>query len=144
MSRDRNKKANKGSKGFHGKVSNSFLEKNSLKEGVFSTDSGLQYIIIKQGDGIQPQETDLVTVNQRALFLNGKSITDTYKTGEPSQFKVSDAIEGLKEGLLLMKEGSRYKFFIPPELAWGNKGSSSRIPPNAVVVFDIHIVKIDF
>ena len=144
MARNKDKKANKGSKGFHGKLSDSFLEKNAQKEGVITTDSGLQYTIIKEGDGIQPMESDLLTVNQRALLVNGKVITDTYKTGEPTQFKVSEALEGLQEGLLLMKEGSRYKFFLPPELAWGDKGSSSRIPPNAIVIFDIHILKVDF
>jgi FKBP-type peptidyl-prolyl cis-trans isomerase len=143
MARNKDKR-NKGSKGFHGKAGNNFLEKNAQKEGIITANSGLQYMIIKKGDGIQPEENDLVTVHQRALLLNGKVLTDTYKKNETDQFKVSDALEGLKEGLLLMNEGSRYKFFIPPELAWGEKGSSNRIPPNAVIIFDVHIISVEF
>ena len=144
MARNKDKKKNKGSKGFHGKASNDFLEKNKCKEGIISTASGLQYEIIKKGDGQSPIETDTVIVNQRALLLNGKALIDTYKSGEQSEFKVNEAIEGLQEGLLLMNVGDRFKFFIPPELAWGDKGSSSKIPPNAVIVFDVHLISVEY
>ena len=114
--------------------------KNANKEGGITTDSGLQYKVIEEGDGPKPFEHCNVIVHQRCALLNGKIIEDTYKENEPDEVPIDELIEGYREALLLMNKGGKSRFYIPPDLAWGNKGSGSKIPPNSVLVFDVRLV----
>lgn len=130
----------RGSKGANRKSGDDFMAKNRNKEGVICTESGLQYKIIEEGRGDHPFEGCNVIIHQRCALLNGKIIADTYQENEPDEVPLRELIEGYREGLLLMKKGGRAKFFIPPELAWGEKGTSNKIPPNAVLIFDVKLV----
>ena len=140
MAKREKRNRSKGSTGNNRKSGEDFLLKNAKKEGVISTDSGLQYKIIEQGEGDHPFEDCNVVIHQRCTLLNGKIIADTYKENEPDEVPLSELIEGYQEGILLMKKGSKFRLFIPPELAWGKKGTSNKIPPNAVLVFDVRLV----
>jgi len=140
MAQRQKKEKNRGSSGNNRKKGNDFLEKNKSKEGVIETDSGLQYLIVEEGTGEFPNEDSYVQVHQRCLLLNGTVIEDTYKENKPSDVHMKELIEGYKEGLLLMKKNARYKFFIPSELAWGKKGTGTKIPPNSVLLFDVRLI----
>ncbi len=137
MGRQESKKKNSGSAGQNKKKSYDFLEKNRKKEGINETSSGLQYEIIKDTSGPKPTENSIVTVHQRAMLLGGKILDDTYRENKTLEFNLNDVIEGYQEGLVMMSAGSRYRFFVPPELGWGKKGSGGRIGPYAVVIFDV-------
>ncbi len=138
---NRNKRdRSRGSAGNNRKTGEDFLAKNRKKEGVVETDSGLQYIILEEGNGEQPDEKAVITVHQRCQLINGTIIEDTYKENKPSEVKMEELIEGYQEGIQLMKKGARYKFFIPSELAWGKNGSGSKIPPNSVLIFDVKLI----
>jgi len=139
MARNKKQKRGKGSVGLNKKESLDFFSKNRKKTGVIETQSGLQYSIIDEGKGEQPTVDCEVTVNQRILLLDGTVIKDTYKTGEMDTFPLIEGIEGLKEGIPLMKLGARYKFFIPPDLAWGKRGAGNKIGPYATLIFDIRL-----
>ena len=125
------------------KASAEFLDKNRKKEGVIETSTGLQYTVIEKGNGNHPDIESVITVHQRILLIDGTVIKDTYRTGELDSFDLSEGIEGLKEGIPLMKEGSRYKFFVPPDLAWGKRGAGSKIGPYATLIFDIRLERIE-
>lgn len=142
LARKDQQKKQKGSAGNNRKMGEDFLTKNAQKADVIETESGLQYSILKEGDGKMPDEYSTVVVHQRALLLNGKCIEDTFRINEPSTVPVSELIEGYKEGILLMQEGARYKLFVSPELGWGRKGSGSKIPPNSVIIFDVHLLQV--
>jgi len=141
MSKGNNKQKSGGSSGQNRKNSDDFLTQNLKKPNIKETPSGLQYEIIKEGEGEFPNEDSIVIVHQRAMLLGGKILDDTYKENSTMEFKLSETIEGYQEGLMMMKPGSRYKFFVPPELGWGKKGSGGRIGPNAVVIFDVNLVE---
>lgn len=134
------KTRNRGSAGNNRKSAEEFLSKNRSKNGVIETPSGLQYQIVEEGDGEKPFADCNVIVHQRCALLNGKVIEDTYKNNEPDEVPMSELIEGYRQGLLLMRKGSRYKLFIPPELAWGKKGTGNKIPPYALLIFDVRLV----
>ena len=131
---------NKGSVGNNRKTGDEFLIKNKLKPGVTETESGLQYQIIDKGEGPSPDGDSYITIHQRCLLLSGKILVDSYKENKPAEAKIKELIEGLAEGILLMNKGSKYRFYIPPELGWGKKGSSSTIPPNSVLIFDVRLI----
>jgi FKBP-type peptidyl-prolyl cis-trans isomerase FkpA len=138
---NRNKRdRSRGSAGNNRKTGEDFLAKNRKKEGVIETDSGLQYIIVEEGTGEQPNEKAIITVHQRCQLINSTTIEDTYKENKPSEVKIDELIEGYQEGVQLMKKGARYKFFIPSELAWGKNGSGSKIPPYSVLIFDVKLI----
>jgi len=141
MARKEQKKQ-KGSAGNSRKMGEDFLAKNVQKPDVVETDSGLQYQVLKEGEGKMPDEYSTIVVHQRALLLNGKCIEDTYRVNEPSTVAVAELIEGYKEGVLMMREGSRYRLFVPSELGWGRKGSGSKIPPNALIQFDVQLIEV--
>ena len=101
---------------------------------------GLQYKVIEEGDGPAPFDHCNVIVHQRCALLNGKVIEDTYKENEPDEVPIDELIEGYREALLLMKKGGKSRFYIPPDLAWGSKGSGHKIPPNSVLIFDVRLV----
>jgi FKBP-type peptidyl-prolyl cis-trans isomerase len=100
----------------------------------------LQYEIIKEGEGDVPDAEANVMVHQRAMLVGGKILDDTYKENTTMEFKLNETIEGYQEALAMIKKGGRIKFFVPPELGWGKKGSGGRIGPNAVVIFDVALV----
>lgn len=140
MSKREKRNKSRGSSGHNRKAGEDFLSKNRHKDGVIETESGLQYMVIEEGTGESPHEQNHVIVHQRCQLLNGKVIEDTYKENQTSEVPMNELIEGYREGLLLMNKGSRYKFFIPPDLAWGKKGTGTKIPPSAILIFDVRLV----
>ena len=140
MAKREKRNKNRGSKGNNRKSGDEFLDKNRRKEGVLTTESGLQYKVIEAGTGDQPFDGCNVIIHQRCSLLNGKIIADTYKDNEPDEVPIDELIEGYREGLMLMKKGGKSRFFIPPDLAWGKNGTSNKIPPNAVLIFDVRLV----
>src|SRR5437773_4861359 len=117
-----------------------FLEENKKKEGVKTTASGLQYKVIKDGNGAQPKKTDTVTVNYRGTLINGTEFDSSYKRGQPATFPVSGVIPGWSEALQLMKAGSKYQFFVPPNLAYGDRALGPDIAPNSTLIFDVELL----
>ncbi len=139
MARNKTQKRGKGSVGLNKKLSADFFIKNRKKSGVIETNSGLQYSVIDEGKGESPTVESEITINQRILLLDGTVIKDTYKTGEMDTFPLQEGIEGLQEGISLMKRGARYKFFVQPDLAWGRRGAGDKIGPYATLIFDIRL-----
>ena len=142
MARKEEYRKHKGSSGNNRKTGEVFLAQNAQKPEVIETGSGLQYIIIDKTEGECPNEFSEIVMQQRVLLLNGTILEDSYKQNKAVEAKVSELLEGLCEGIQLMPVGSRFKFWLPPELAWGKKGSSDRIPPNSVIQFDIRLTEI--
>lgn len=140
MSRREKRNKNRGSTGSNRKVSEDFLLKNKAKQGVIETATGLQYKVIDEGDGNSPTKDSNVIIHQRCMLLNGKVIEDTFKENEPDEVPMKELIEGYREGLMLMKKGGRSKLYIKPGLAWGKKGTSGKIPPNALLIFDVRLI----
>jgi len=136
------KKKSKGAAGHHRKMGDDFLVQNRQKEGVVETGSGLQYLVVEETNGPKPDEYSTVLMHQRAQLLDGKILEDTYRQNKPDQVALNEMIEGLQEGMQLMSVDSRYKFWVPADLAWGRKGTSNKIPPYAVLAFDIRLVEI--
>jgi len=125
------------------KESNAFLEENKKKEGVTVLPSGLQYKVLEEGTGRTPTETDQVKTHYRGTFLNGEEFDSSYKRGQPAQFPVKGGIiPGWTEALLLMKEGAKWQLFIPPNLAYGERGRGPTIPPNAALIFEIELIEV--
>lgn len=142
MARGKEKKNRKGSTGLNKKESENFLAKNRSKAEVTELPSGLQYEVLERGDSGFVMEGDTVKVHQRILLIDGTVIADSYKSDEPEIFPLNEAISGYKEGLLQMSVGDRYRFTIPPELAWGKRGTSKKIGPFAVVIIDCRLLGI--
>ncbi|MGO4893496.1 FKBP-type peptidyl-prolyl cis-trans isomerase [Flavobacterium sp. W21_SRS_FM6] len=136
------RKLNKGSKGQNRVASELFVHKYQQQEGVSRTPSGLLYRVIEQTAGIKPVLVNEIVAHQRILNFDGSVIADTYKVGIPDRFLLSEAIEGLQEGLQLMPLGARYEFVIPAELAWGKRGVGNKIGPNAVLQFNVRLLDI--
>ncbi len=143
MGKGKGKQQNSGSAGQNRKKTIEFLSQNKHKKGIHETASGLQYEIIKESTGQKPSPNSQVKVHQRAMLLGGKILDDTYKDATPLEFRLNETIEGYAEGLQLMSIGSRYKFYIPPELGWGKKGSGGRIGPYATTIFDVSLLEIN-
>ncbi len=118
-----------------------FMEENKKKEGVVTLPSGLQYKVLKKGTGKTPKATDQVTVNYKGTLINGTEFDSTYKDGKPVTFSANGVIKGWTEALQLMKEGSKWQLFIPPDLAYGNRGLGP-IPPNSTLVFEVELLSI--
>lgn len=119
-----------------------FLEKNAKKEGVTTTASGLQYMVVTKGTGPVPAATDTVKVNYEGTTIDGKVFDSSYKRNEPATFPVANVIPGWTEAMQLMPVGSKYKLFIPTELAYGPQGMGQQIEPNATLVFDVELLEI--
>jgi len=117
-----------------------FLEENKKKEGVKTTASGLQYKVIKDGNGAQPKKTDTVTVNYRGTLINGTEFDSSYKRGQPATFPVSGVIPGWSEALQLMKVGSKYQVWVPSNLAYGERAVSAEMGPNSTLIFDVELL----
>ena len=114
-----------------------FLAENAVKPGIVKTASGLQYQILQEGQGPTPAATSQVTVNYRGSLIDGTE----FDSGETISFPLDRVIPGWTEGLQLMKEGAKYRFFIPADLAYGERGAGGSIPPNAALIFDVELVK---
>jgi FKBP-type peptidyl-prolyl cis-trans isomerase FklB len=118
-----------------------FLDENGKKEGVKTLASGLQYKVMAEGSGKTPQAADTVTVNYRGTLIDGTEFDSSYKTGQPASFRVNRAIKGWTEALQLMKEGSKWEIFVPPEFAYG-QGGQGRILPNRTLIFEIELISV--
>lgn len=119
-----------------------FLAENKNKEGVTTTDSGLQYQVIKEGTGAKPQATDKVTVHYRGTLLDGSEFDSSHTRGKPATFPVKGVIAGWTEALQLMPAGSTYKLFIPSKLAYGERGGGNKIGPNSTLIFEVELLKV--
>ena len=119
-----------------------FLAENKKKEGIQTLPSGLQYKIIKSGNGKRPQKTDMVTTHYRGTFINGTEFDSSYRRGKPATFPVNGVIPGWTEALQLMDEGAKWQIFLPPHLAYGERGAGREIGPHAVLVFEIELISI--
>ena len=117
-----------------------FLEENKKKEGVKTTASGLQYKVLKDGNGAQPKTTDTVTVNYRGTLINGTEFDSSYKRGQPATFPVNGVIKGWTEALQLMKVGSKYQLFIPSDLAYGERSVSADLAANSTLIFEVELL----
>ncbi len=120
-----------------------FLAKNKTATGVKTLPSGLQYQVIKAGTGKMPKATDKVSVNYRGTLLDGKEFDSSYSRGTPASFPVNGVIPGWTEALQLMKEGAKWKLFIPSSLAYGEQGAGGVIGPNATLVFEVELLKVE-
>lgn len=120
-----------------------FLAENKGKEGVVTTDSGLQYKVLIEGDGPMPTATDQVKVNYRGTLIGGKEFDSSYERQEPVNFMVGSVIPGWIEALQMMKVGSKYQLFIPPALAYGDQDVSSDIGPNTTLIFEVELLGIE-
>lgn len=124
------------------KEGEAFLAENAKKEGVVVLPSGLQYKVIKNGDGRKPGRKDTVSCNYEGTFTNGQIFDSSYKRGVPAEFGVSQVIAGWTEALQLMSEGSEWELYIPYNLAYGETGASGAIPPCAALVFKVELIKV--
>ncbi len=124
------------------KEGDDFLAKNKTEKGVQTTPSGLQYVVLKEGTGPMPKETDTVKVHYRGTLINGTEFDSSYKRNEPATFPVNGVIKGWIEALQKMKVGSKWKVFIPSDLAYG-ENSQPPIPPNSVLIFEVELLSIE-
>jgi FKBP-type peptidyl-prolyl cis-trans isomerase FkpA len=120
-----------------------FLAENAKKPNIVTTASGLQYEVLTPGTGTaSPKATDNVTVHYQGTTIDGKEFDSSYSRGEPATFPLNRVIAGWTEGVQLMKEGAKYRFFIPSELAYGEQGAGRAIGPNSTLIFDVELIKI--
>ena len=120
-----------------------FLEENAKKKGVKATASGLQYQVLKAGQGENPAATDIVKVHYRGTFLDGKEFDSSFKRGQPIEFPLNGVIKGWTEGVQLMKKGAKYRLFISANLAYGPNGTpDGAIGPNATLIFEVELIEI--
>ena len=120
----------------------SFLAENAKKEGVVVLPSGLQYQVLKEGNGKKPSATDQVKCHYEGTLIDGTIFDSSYQRNEPATFGLNQVIAGWTEGVQLMSEGSKYRFFIPYNLAYGERGAGAQIPPFAALVFDVELLKV--
>lgn len=119
-----------------------FLKENASKDGVVTTASGLQYLVLTEGSGKSPTLKDTVVVHYRGTLINGSEFDSSYTRGEPAEFPLKRVIKGWKEGLQLMKEGAKYRLFLPSKLAYGTRGSGIDIAPNEALIFEVELLKV--
>ena len=119
-----------------------YRDANAKRDGVKVTDSGLQYEVIEEGDGPSPDASDTVTVHYRGTLIDGTEFDSSYERGEPATFPLNRVIGGWTEGLQLMNVGAKYRFVIPPELGYGQRGNPP-IGPNATLVFEVELLGIE-
>jgi len=124
------------------KIGAEFLAANAKKQGVQTTQSGLQYQILKPGTGPSPKANSIVKVNYEGRLIDGTVFDSSIARNQTAEFQVSQVIQGWTEGLQLMKEGAEYRFFIPAQLGYGQIGSGDVIEPNSTLIFDIELIEI--
>lgn len=119
-----------------------YLAENAKKEGVVTLPSGLQYQVIKEGNGRRPKATDKVKCHYEGMLVDGTLFDSSMQRGEPATFPLNGVIKGWTEGLQLMQEGAKYRFFIPYHLGYGENGAGASIPPFAALVFDVELIEV--
>ena len=119
-----------------------FLAENAKKDGVVTLPSGLQYQVLKEGNGKKPSATDQVVCHYEGTLIDGTVFDSSYKRNEPATFGLNQVIAGWTEGVQLMSEGAKYRFFIPYNLAYGERGAGAQIPPFAALVFDVEQIQV--
>jgi FKBP-type peptidyl-prolyl cis-trans isomerase FklB len=124
------------------KAGDAFLAANKTKEGVVTLPSGLQYKILKEGTGPKPTPADSVVCNYRGTLIDGKEFDSSYKRGQPATFPVGQVIKGWTEALQLMPVGSKWQLFVPPDLAYGDRGAGPDIGPGATLIFEVELISI--
>ncbi|PSV44491.1 FKBP-type peptidyl-prolyl cis-trans isomerase [Photobacterium indicum] len=135
--------SNKQAAGENIRIGQEFLAENKLKDGVKTTNSGLQYLVLQEGTGTEhPKASDKVTVHYHGTLINGSVFDSSVDRGKTISFGLNQVIKGWTEGVQLMVVGEKTRFFIPSELAYGNGGAGS-IPPGSVLIFDVELFKIN-
>lgn len=124
------------------KKSRAFLEQNKSQPGVKTTSSGLQYMVIKEGEGEPPDDDDIVTVHYRGTLIDGTEFDSSYKRGKPTKFVVGRTIRGWREALKMMKPGAKWKLWIPPELGYGRMAPPN-IGPNQALIFEVELIEVE-
>lgn len=124
-------------------IGETFRKDNGGREEVTVTATGLQYEVLKAGDGPSPKATDRVMVHYRGTLIDGTEFDSSFKRGDPVTFALNQVISGWTEGVQLMKVGAKYKFVVPSKLAYGQRGSPPKIGPNETLIFDIELIKIN-
>ncbi|MCQ2260895.1 MAG: FKBP-type peptidyl-prolyl cis-trans isomerase [Bacteroidales bacterium] len=119
-----------------------FLSENAKKAGVTVTKSGLQYEVLTEGSGRQPKATDTVRCHYHGTLIDGTVFDSSYQRNAPADFGLNQVIPGWTEGVQLMKEGAKYRFYIPYNLAYGEHGAPGAIPPYAALIFDVELIKV--
>lgn len=119
-----------------------FLAENGEKDGVVTLPSGLQYQVLKEGDGKKPSATDQVVCHYEGTLIDGTVFDSSYQRNQPATFGLNQVIPGWTEGVQLMQEGAKYRFFIPYNLAYGERGAGAQIPPFAALVFDVELIEV--
>ena len=119
-----------------------FLKDNAAKEGVTVTPSGLQYKVLAEGAGRSPKATDTVKVHYRGTLLDGTELDSSYKRNQSIEFALNQVIAGWTEGVQLMKEGAKYEFYIPSNLAYGRRGAGGVIGPEETLIFEVELLKV--
>ena len=122
------------------KAGEDFLAENGKRENVVTLPSGLQYEIIKQGDGPKPLATNTVTCHYHGTTIKGEIFDSSVRRGQPASFPLNAVIKGWTEALQLMPVGSKWKLYIPPHLAYGNRGVSREIGPNSTLIFEVELI----
>ena len=122
--------------------SKAFLAENGKKEGIKTLLSGLQYKVLAEGYGKMPKAEDTVTVHYKGTLIDGREFDASYKRGQPATFKVNGVIKGWSEALQLMKEGSKWQLYIPPDLAYGERAMGPQIPPNSALIFEVELISV--
>lgn len=119
-----------------------YLADNAMKEGVVTLPSGLQYKVLSEGNGKKPKATDKVKCHYEGSLVDGTVFDSSIRRGEPAVFPLNQVIAGWTEGLQLMQEGAKYRFFIPYHLGYGEHGAGASIPPYAALVFDVELIEV--
>ena len=119
-----------------------FLAENGKKDGVVTLPSGLQYQVLKEGNGKKPSATDQVVCHYEGTLIDGTVFDSSYQRNQPATFGLNQVIPGWTEGVQLMQEGAKYRFFIPYNLAYGERGAGAQIPPFAALVFDVELIEV--
>lgn len=119
-----------------------FLANNAKQPGVVTTRSGLQYLVLSEGTGKSPKLSDTVVVHYRGTSINGFEFDSSYTLSDPVEFPLKGVIKGWQEGVQLMKEGAKFRFFIPSKLAYGENGSGIDIEPNETLIFEVELLKV--
>ena len=119
-----------------------FLAENGKKDGVVTLPSGLQYQVLKEGNGKKPSATDQVVCHYEGTLIDGTVFDSSYQRNQPATFGLNQVIAGWTEGVQLMQEGAKYRFFIPYKLAYGERGAGAQIPPFAALVFDVELIEV--
>jgi FKBP-type peptidyl-prolyl cis-trans isomerase FklB len=121
--------------------SKTFLAENGKKEGIKTLPSGLEYKVVTEGSGKMPKETDTVIVHYKGTLIDGTEFDSSYKRNQPATFQVKGVIKGWTEALQLMKAGSKWQLFIPPDLGYGERGAGP-VPPNSALIFEVELLSI--